>query len=62
MFYLDRFLIIFPFYLIWGGGLRGPSPFRFEKMWLEEEGFIFNDSRSFVLDAKLRFLKEVLKS
>lgn len=63
----------FPILLDGGGLRRGPSSFRFEKMWLEEEGFkdlpknwwegfIFNDSRSFVLDAKLRFLKAVLKS
>ena len=52
--------------LLDGGGMRGPSHFRFEK-WLVEEGFkdqvknwwvSFNFTRtfSFVLDAKLRAL------
>ena len=52
---------------------RGPSPFRFENMWLEEEGFKdqmkmwwgslnFNGTSSFVLDTKLRALKDILKT
>ncbi|RVW98940.1 Transposon TX1 uncharacterized 149 kDa protein [Vitis vinifera] len=57
-----------------GGGLkRGLSPFRFENMWLEERGFMdqmkrwwgsltFIGSFSFVLDAKLRALKGLLKT
>ncbi|RVW28776.1 Transposon TX1 uncharacterized 149 kDa protein [Vitis vinifera] len=60
--------------LLEGGGLkRGPSPFRFENMWLEEKGFMdqmkrwwgsltFIGSFSFVLDAKLRALKVLLKT
>ncbi|RVW17271.1 Transposon TX1 uncharacterized 149 kDa protein [Vitis vinifera] len=60
--------------LLEGGGLkRGPSPFRFENMWLEERGFMdqmkrwwgslsFTGSFSFVLDAKLRALKGLLKT
>ena len=60
--------------LLDGGGLRkGPSPFRFENMWLEDEGFKdqvknwwggfnFTGTFSIVLDAKLRALKVVLKS
>ena len=55
--------------LLEGGGLkRGPSPFRFENMWLEEEGFKdkmktwwgslkFTGTSSYILDAKLRALK-----
>ena len=49
--------------LLEGGGLkRGPSPFRFENMWLEEKGFKdkmktwwgslnFTRSSSYILDA-----------
>ena len=60
--------------LLEGGSLkRGPSPFRFENMWLEEKGFMdqmkrwwgsltFTGSFSFVLDAKLRALKVLLKT
>ena len=60
--------------LLEGGGLkRGPSPFRFENMWLEEKGFMdqmkrrwgnltFTGSFSFVLDAKLRALEVLLKT
>ena len=59
--------------LLEGGGLkRGPSPFRFENMWLEEEGFKdkmktwwgslkFIGTSSYILDAKLRALKNILK-
>ena len=65
----EHFLI-----LLEGGGLkRGPSPFRFENMWLEEKGFknqmkkwwgslTFTGTFSFVLDAKLRALKDILKN
>ena len=65
---LDHFPV-----LLEGGGLkRGPSPFRFENMWLEEEGFKdkmktwwgslnFTGSSSYILDAKLRALKNILK-
>ncbi|KAJ9696951.1 hypothetical protein PVL29_008942 [Vitis rotundifolia] len=63
----------FPILLEGGGLKRGPSPFRFENMWLEEKGFMdqmkrwwgslsFTGSFSFVLDAKLRALKDILKS
>ena len=59
--------------LLEGGMKRGPSPFRFENMWLEEEGFKdqmkmwwgslnFNGTSSFVLDTKLRALKDILKA
>ncbi|RVW72725.1 Glycerol-3-phosphate acyltransferase, chloroplastic [Vitis vinifera] len=34
-----RCLITFPILLDGGGVRRGPSPFRFENMWLKEEGF-----------------------
>ncbi|RVW74115.1 Transposon TX1 uncharacterized 149 kDa protein [Vitis vinifera] len=62
----------FPILLEGGGLKRGPSPFKFENMWLEEKGFMdqmkkwwgslsFAGSFSFVLDAKLRALKEFLK-
>ena len=65
----DHFLI-----LLEGGGMkRGPSTFRFENMWLGEEGFKnqmktwweslnFTRTFSFVLDAKLRALKDILKT
>ena len=55
------------------GGLRkGPTPFRFENMRLKEEGFkdklqawweglSFSGSASFVLGAKLKALKSLLK-
>ena len=63
----------FPILLEGGGLKRGPTPFRFENMWLEEKGFmdqmkrwwgslIFTRSFSFVLDAKLRALKVFLKT
>ena len=60
--------------LLEGGGLkRGPSPFRFENMRLKEEGFRhkmktwwgslnFTETSSFILDAKLRDLKNILKN
>ena len=62
----------FPILLEGGGMKRGPSPFRFENMWLEEEGFKdqmkmwwgslnFTGSSSYILDAKLRALKNILK-
>ncbi|RVW80668.1 Transposon TX1 uncharacterized 149 kDa protein [Vitis vinifera] len=62
----------FPILLEGGGLKRGPSPFRFENMWLEEEGFKdklkmwwgslkFTGSASYILDAKLRALKNILK-
>ena len=52
---------------------RGPSPFKFDNMWLEEEGFKdkmktwwgslnFTGTSSFILDAKLRALKNILKN
>ena len=62
----------FPVLLEGGGLIRGPSPFRFENMWLEEEGFKdkmktwwgskFTRTSSFNLDAKLRALKDILKN
>ena len=63
----------FPILLDGGGLRRGPSLFRFENMWLEDEGFKdqvknwwgglnFTGTFSIVLDAKLRALKVVLKS
>ena len=62
----------FPILLEGGGMKRGPSPFRFENMWLEEKGFKdqmkkwlgslnFTRTFSFVLTAKLRALKDILK-
>ena len=59
--------------LLEGGMKRGPSPFRFENMWLEEEGFKdkmktwwgslnFTGTSNFILDAKLRALKDILKA
>ena len=52
---------------------KGPTPFRFEVMWLRVEGFkellkgwwqgmIFSDSSSFVLAEKLKALKAILKT
>ena len=62
----------FPVLLEGGGLIRGPSPFKFENMWLEEEGFKdkmktwwgskFTGTSSFNLDAKLRALKDILKN
>ncbi|RVW34945.1 Transposon TX1 uncharacterized 149 kDa protein [Vitis vinifera] len=58
-----------PILLDGGGVRRGPIPFRFENMWMKEEGFKdllkgwwqgfnFNGSYSFVLSEKLKALKE----
>ncbi|RVW43419.1 putative mitochondrial protein [Vitis vinifera] len=59
--------------LLEGGGLRnGPSPFRFENMWLKVEGFKdllkawwegdnFNGAASYVLAEKLKVVKTKLK-
>ena len=63
----------FPILLEGGGMKRKPSFFRFENMWLEEEGFKdqmkmwwgslnFIGTFNFVLDAKLRALKDILKT
>ena len=52
---------------------RGPVPFRFENMWLKEEGFkdllkgwwqglSFSGFFSFILVEKLKALKAILKS
>ena len=54
------------------GARKGPSPFRFENMWLKEEGFKdllrnwwmsfqFRGSFSFTLSEKLKALKACLK-
>ncbi|RVW15364.1 LINE-1 reverse transcriptase-like [Vitis vinifera] len=62
-----------PYSTGWGGVRRGPVPFRFENMWLKEEGFkdllkgwwqslSFNGSFSFILVEKLKALKAILKS
>ncbi|RVX16237.1 hypothetical protein CK203_014500 [Vitis vinifera] len=37
--WLGRYLITLRFFLMGGGMRRGPTPFRFENMWLKEEGF-----------------------
>ncbi|RVW70775.1 Elongation factor 1-gamma [Vitis vinifera] len=58
----------FPILLDGGGVRRGPVPFRFENMWLQEEGFKdllggwwqglrFSGSFSFILAEKLKALK-----
>ena len=59
--------------LLDGGGLRrGPSPFRFENMWLKEKGFkdllnswwmgfSFRGSHNFIMAEKLKSLKANLK-
>ncbi|RVW12481.1 hypothetical protein CK203_093456 [Vitis vinifera] len=63
----------YPILLDGGGVRRGPIPFRFENMWLKEEGFKellrgwwqgFNcsGSYSFVLSEKLKALKVKLKN
>ena len=63
----------FPILLDGGGVRRGHVPFRFENMWLKEEGFKdllkewwqslrFNGSFSFILAEKLKALKAILKS
>ncbi|RVW24169.1 UDP-glucose:glycoprotein glucosyltransferase [Vitis vinifera] len=62
----------FPILLDGGGLRRGPSPFRFENMWLKVEGFRdllkswwegdnFSGSSSFILVEKLKVLKAKLK-
>nr|CAN70867.1 hypothetical protein VITISV_027610 [Vitis vinifera] len=62
----------FPILLDVGGGRRGPSPFRFENMWLKMEGVkelmkswwegvSFNGSTSFILAEKIKVLKVKLK-
>ena len=60
--------------LLDGGGMRrGPSPFRFENMWLKSEGFKevlkqwwegiqVSGSASFILTEKLKALKPLLRS
>ena len=60
--------------LLDGGGMRrGPAPFRFENMWLKEEGFKeelkqwwegiqVSRSTSFILTEKLKALKPILRS
>ena len=60
--------------LLDGGGMRrGPTPFRFENMWLKEEGFKeelkqwwegiqVSGSASFILTEKLKALKLFLRS
>ncbi|RVW53031.1 hypothetical protein CK203_072745 [Vitis vinifera] len=61
---IDRFLVSED----WEGLRRGPTPFRFENMWLKEEdfktvpktwweGFNFSGSASFILAEKLKALK-----
>ena len=63
----------FPILLDGGGIRRGLVPFRFENMWLKEEGFKdllkgwwqslrFNGFFSFILAEKLKALKAILKS
>ncbi|RVW56523.1 hypothetical protein CK203_072539 [Vitis vinifera] len=62
----------FPILLDGGGTRRGPIPFRFENMWLKEEGFKellkgwwqgfnYSGSYSFILTEKLKALKIKLK-
>ena len=60
--------------LLDGGGLRRrPTPFRFENIWLKEEGFKevlrkwwegiqLSGSASFILTLKLKALKPILRS
>ena len=59
--------------LDWGGLRRGPTPFRFENMWLKSEGFKevlrqwwegiqVSGSTSFILTEKLKALKPFLRS
>ena len=63
----------YPILLDVGGVRSGPLPFRFENMWLKEEGFKdllkdwwqglnFKGSSSFILAAKLKALKGILKT
>ena len=63
----------FPIALKGGRGMvRGPSPFRFENMWLKEEGFkllikewwqglSFRGSYSFILAQNMKALKTNIK-
>ena len=61
----------FPILLDGGGVRRGTMPFRFENMWLKEgfkdkvqawwEGLSFSGFASFVLEAKLKALKPLLR-
>ena len=62
----------YPILLEVGSMVRGKIPFRFENMWLKEEGFVdriqswwsnysFSDSPSYVLARKLKALKDDLK-
>ena len=62
-----------PILLDCDGVRTGPSPFRFELMWLKKEGFKetlkgwwqnlkFHGSYSFILSAKLKALKGILKT
>lgn len=62
-----------PILLDEGGMRRGPTPFRFENMWLKSEGFKevmrqwwegiqVNGSASFILTEKLKALKPLLRS
>ena len=60
--------------LLDGGGMRrGPTPFRFENMWLKSEGFKemlrqwwegiqVSGSAGFILTEKLKALKSLLRS
>ncbi|RVW42036.1 hypothetical protein CK203_093309 [Vitis vinifera] len=70
--FLGQCRITFPSYWI-GEGERGHVPFRFENMWLKEEGFkdllkgwwqglSFSGSFSFILAEKLKALKAILKT
>ena len=63
----------FPILLEGGGLRRGPSPFRFENMWLKVEGFedllrswwqgiVVRSSASFRLVAKLKKVKQKIRS
>ena len=62
----------FPFLLEGGGLRRGPSPFRFENMWLKVEGFLdlirnwwrgieVRGTTSYRLTAKMKEIKQKLK-
>ena len=62
----------FPLLLEGGGLRRGPSPFRFENMWLKVEGFLdlirnwwrgieFRGTASYRLAAKMKGIKQKLK-
>ena len=64
----------FPIILEGGGSLtRGPTPFRFENMWIKEEGFkdlirvwwqslSSNGTKSFILSEKIKALKFKIKT